>query len=975
MFGRLFNPRWEHPDPRVRREALESGRAPAEVVAKAAREDEDSSVRRCAVARLDDLDLLVSVAASEAVPDIRETALRRRRELLAGPLQTGSALQSALDALRRAGSPELCVFLAREAQVVEIRTAALQQVNDASVLCAVAIEDPVAAVRRAALERIDDPQAWERVARDTRNRDKQLSRLARERLNAWRKDCSDREDAERLCREMEDLLAGTLQAGDMTCVRRLDGQLNRLADAVAPQLLSRYQHARKQAITGIERLAALQNERRGLCEALEHLLTGMTDAGNDGSAPKDHSAVLEETIKRWQALSHEARANDDEPLARRFSGLVEQIRNASSRLENDRACAVPLQALVQRARELTQEQAEIDARQIKQLERRWASLEQPAAVSLASALQQDFDSALQALRARLDGQRKQRMTALETAEHQLAELDAALQQGELERALSLRNRVRHQLKTAKGVEQRRQQALQQRLEGMQPRLEELRQWRQWGDGDARLRLCTEIETLADSELSAADVASRVRTARDAWKRIDHAEGPAGEELWQRFDQACTRAYEPYQRERSEQAARRARHLEQKQVLCRELDAFEHDTDWKQVDWHAADQRVRKARQHWRSIGPVPGKARRALEKDFHEVLERLESHLDTERQRELRRRRALIAEVEQLATAPDSRGAGRVVKQAQAQWRPTVAAAPKVERVLWKQFRTVCDAVYDHIKGQRKAADATQRANLQRKTDLCTELEALLENGAVDSADVAQRFAKARSEWAETGPIHSKQERSMQARFESLEQRLAQRREQEAVAAAEMLLQGLQARSGLCERLEAALQDTTLETASRQALLQETMHAWQALEPLDARYGQVMHDRFELAGRALEGDAQAIQLLRDGLSVNLETCLSLCLRMEIAAGIDSPAEFAEARMRYQVSRIANAMQHKLEEQQSGQDRLQELQMAWYQVGPVPVEAQASLTARFKRAIEATGMPADSLTSTVSDPAGLIPGKG
>jgi exonuclease SbcC len=953
MFKRIFSPGWEHQDPRIRRKALESGDAPAKAVAKAAREDNDPDVRRCAVEQLDDLELLAVLAGTEPVSDIRAVAGRRQRELLAAPLQVGPPLEARLERLRHACSSELCTFLARQAQAVEIRSAALQQVKETAELCAVAVEDPVAAVRHAALERIDDPQGWARVAREARNKDKQVSRLASERLKAWQVERSGRESAERLCKQMEGLLAGTLKAGDDVGVRRLDGQKASLESSFSPQLAVRYKHARDQVVAEIERLTVLQSDKRALCAELESLLAGVDDEARKALRSEEDLLVsLESATGRWQLLAPDA--NDDDPLAQRFAALVQRVRRESARLASDRACVVPMQALVQQARGLSQEVGELDESLIKTLERRWAALKQPASASLVAAQQQDFDHALQALQARLEQQRRQCRQALDAAESLLTELEAALQQDELERALSLRNRIRHQLETAKAIEPRKQRAIRDRLEGMKPRIEELRRWRRWGDRDARLRLCTEIEALAVSDLSAKDIAARVRTARDAWKHIDRAEGPARETLWQRFDQACTRAYVPYQREQREQAARREANFEQKQALCRELDAFERDTDWKQVDWHAADERVRKARGRWRRIGPVPGKMRKALEKNYRDVLERLESHLGKERERELRRRRALIMEVEQLATAPDCRAAGRAVKQAQSQWKPAVLAAPQLEQSLWKQFRSACDAVYTRIREQREAIDADQQTNLERKIALCKDLEALLEHKDVNTRDLAQRLDKARNEWAAVGAIPRKVERTIQARFEALEKRYTQCKQQALRAAEDALLQGLQARSRLCERLEVAVLEPTLETASRQALVEETRQAWHRLDALDASHENVLCERLDLASRALGGDDQARRTLFAALPKNLDTCLELCLEMEIAVGIDSPAEFTDARMQYQVSRLAEAMHHRLKEPRSRQQRLRDLQKAWYQVGPVPREAQGSLEARFGRALAASG---------------------
>jgi len=151
----------------------------------------------------------------------------------------------------------------------------------------------------------------------------------------------------------------------------------------------------------------------------------------------------------------------------------------------------------------------------------------------------------------------------------------------------------------------------------------------------------------------------------------------------------------------------------------------------------------------------------------------------------------------------------------------------------------------------------------------------------------------------------------------------------------------MQARSRLCERLE--MLESTMAAASQQALA-----------TLDARHDKVLRERFELASRALGGADQARQTLLDSLLKNLEKRLELCLQVEIAAGIDSPAEFTQARMQFQVSRLADAVHHKNEETRSRHDQLRELQMKWYQAGPAPMEAQGSLEARFERAIAAPG---------------------
>jgi DNA repair protein SbcC/Rad50 len=953
MFTRLFKPKWKHPDPRLRCQALESGNVAPEVLVKAAREDQDPTVRRCAVEHLFDLELIANLLVSESLPDIREAASRRQREVLAGPLSSGPSLAARLQAMTQAASPELWTYLARDAQAAEIRVAALQQVSDNDVLCSIAVDDSVAGVRRAALERIDEPRGWEVVARDARNKDKQISRMARERLDAHRKRQAEREIAERLCADLEALAAGPAETGSRQHFLRLTSHWDQLESRLAPLLGARFSRARRQVAAAIEHFNTVQTARQSLCVDLEGLLGILKEsAERDALSVPDLPGQLHHARTRWQELM--PAVADDDPLAQRFADLIRQIETASERLAMDQARSVPMRALLQQADELLADTGELHERRVTELERRWEALERPTATGLVEALQQEYTTRRELLRKKLKRQATQRRQALEEAESLIDDMDGVLKQGELERALSQRDRARHLLKIAAGSDERKRADLHARLQRLHPRLEQLRQWRHWGSGNARERLCAELEALAGSVLPAAELATRVRTAREAWKRIDRGEGPAPEALWLRFDQACSQAYAPYQQERREQAERLAAHLVRKQALCRELDAFERDTDWRTVDWRAADRMVRSAAERWRRIGAVPAKARKSLEKDYRAVLARLEARLETERERELRRRRVLVARVEQLAAASDLRSAIREIREVQEQWSPTVQAGQEQEQQLWKAFRQACDAVFSKAKEERAAADTERQANLDRKLALCAELEALLDSSQASIHHLAQRFAAAAGEWRAIGALPRQRERSVEARYEALGKRFAKRRQQESKAAEQAFLEGVRERSRLCERLEDAVLENSLAEADRIGLAEDTRRAWEALAPLDASQAPGLQRRFELADRALAGESGAREELLDALPRNLARRLELCLQMEVAAGLESPAEYSEARMRLQVSRLADALGHRQEAAVEGAGRLRELLLDWYQTGPAPVEARDGLAARVDGVLTSAG---------------------
>jgi hypothetical protein len=952
MLDHLLKPKWQHSDPRKRQSALESGNLPPEVLATVAREDSDPDVRCSAIQRVEDPDLLAGLLQEDLIDQVRETVVRRQCELLCRPLELAPSLDKRLAIIDKFESTNLCGRLALNAEAAEIRTVALEQVTDTPLLCAVAVDDPVASVRHKALEQIKEPEGWEIVSRNARKKDNKISRAARERLESFHQAISDKETAERLCHEMDNLLAAISLASDSKAIfHRVCKQWQEIASPIPAQLSERFNQAQRLFSTRIEKFDAQIGARRAVCAELDALLDRTQRAEID---IPDFSGELALQMKcldeRWQATDPDL--NSDNPVTQRYSDLQQQLRLASELLERDIRRKARLQQLIKSADALMEDPDKLNEKQISQLQQRWNKLDKPENKPLAQTLQIEFDDSLQRSRQHLKQEIRRRTQAVEEAEQLLPELQAALNQGELERALSLRDRINHRIKLANGIEKKRQDTLQKQLNQLRIKLDELRQWRHWGSGNAREHLFTEIEALIDSSFSEDEIAARVRSARKAWQRIDHAEGPADEALWQRFDQACTRAYEPYQQQRKKQKELLNQHLAQKRKLIAELREFESNNDWDKVDWRQAEQYIHKARERWRRIGSIPRKAGKSLEKDYRDVLDLLESRLAPERNRELKRRRALITRVEELSRTSDLRSATREVKAAQDQWKPSVPLPRKEEQALWQQFRNACDAVFDQLRKERSSADAEREANLERRQAICAELESLLDQPETTFHEVHKQFAATGDEWSRLRNVPRKQERVIDARYETIKQRVAELQQQEAKTAAEARLQSIREYSRICARLEHEVLDQTMDETARQVLLSQSSENRQALPELSAKDAKPLQTRYELASRALQGDSEAQTSLSDGLAKNLQQRLQLCLQLEVATGTESPAEYADERIKYQVSLLADVMQHKHSDEESGEDRVTALEIAWLQAGPVNQQERAKLTQRFERALSA-----------------------
>jgi hypothetical protein len=211
---RFFKPKWQHPDPAIRRRAVQAlTSADSITLTKVALEDESPSIRRLALQRISDLALMHTAAHEDSDKDVREFAHTRLSQLLAGTRQEGPALELRLDFLTQHPEADLLKFVALNGIETELRKSAQDRISRESVLRDIAINDTIAANRLAALERITQTSVLEAVYRQTRKSDKQISRQVRDRLDARRE---EQERPARIRAESEQICA------------RIDGIRNRL---------------------------------------------------------------------------------------------------------------------------------------------------------------------------------------------------------------------------------------------------------------------------------------------------------------------------------------------------------------------------------------------------------------------------------------------------------------------------------------------------------------------------------------------------------------------------------------------------------------------------------------------------------------------------------------------------------------------------------------------------------------------------
>ncbi len=181
LFSMFSRPAWESADADKRARAVASLHDAALIarLPDIARHDADAKVRLAAVKRIDDLSLLGDRARLDLSPEVRDAAGARLRHLL---LDTKLPLESRVRIVRVTDNTALLELIAVEGVETDLRACALERIRRVPFLAERCVKDSDAQLRLALLERIDDAAQLERIAERARKTDKQLSRLARERV-------------------------------------------------------------------------------------------------------------------------------------------------------------------------------------------------------------------------------------------------------------------------------------------------------------------------------------------------------------------------------------------------------------------------------------------------------------------------------------------------------------------------------------------------------------------------------------------------------------------------------------------------------------------------------------------------------------------------------------------------------------------------------------------------------------------------
>jgi len=880
MVTRLFSrtPLHEHPEAEQRILGVANLAPESAELAALVTGDPAPEVRSAAASRCADLAALATAWGKEADAAVRE-ALSASLGRAAAATADGAAARAFLesgectDAIR--------AEVARHAGDADRRLAAIAGIRDEPLLVSLAISGGHAETRLAAAECVRTPEGLASLAEAAKNKDRGVARLAKQRLEAMKDREGQANEADAILAQLE-ALAGT-PGPILTAVVELNRRWQALDMRADPTRLERCDAARRALQARFDREQADQAARARFERRVSEWAAAL--------ATPDGPEALEGLRAQLAALRDEARALGDDAVTGRLDQAGARIDAWSLELQ----AFAGAEALVVEAERLAADTSVDNA----QLPERWQALDRSIRTP---ALSRRFESALMVIEQRRLAQaqaaREEAGAARDRMHALLLAAEQALAAGHLHDARAAVN----EMKALKAEAGTLPKPTQSRMGRVGQQLGELERWESFGQHTARTQLCERAEALAAQGLDAARTAAEVKKLREEWKALDAQHAGVPRALWERFDGACEKAYAPAAQHFKELAAQRKQARKQREEFIAAAAAHLATLLTEAPDLRAVEKWLRESDRAWREggLGSVDPAAWKKLDARLKETLAPARALLGAARDEAKSGRLALIAEVEALLPRALEREAPSLVKAVQARWQEHSKAHPlaqRDERGLWERFRAACDAVFAARHEKHKEAVGRKEDGRRSLEEVCAQLETLARSTEKDEKEVRAALRDLQDRWRAGTRSPDPSLRPLEGRFrgavKAVEGALSVRvRTREAA-----VWKTLADKETLCEALEAAV--LSGEGGESPDAAKER---WGALPELPSAWEKKMLARRDAALAAL-ADPGAAGSHRQGIEGGTKARREALLELEMAFGLESPADLQPQRLALQVKML------------------------------------------------------------------------
>ena len=338
---------------------------------------------------------------------------------------------------------------------------------------------------------------------------------------------------------------------------------------------------------------------------------------------------------------------------------------------------------------------------------------------------------------------------------------------------------------------------------------------------------------------------------------------------------------------------------------------------------------------WKEIKNIPQdkvtemwKQYQLLSEQFYDVLKINHELREYDFKKNLEIKSAICKTAEELTTAEDVIGAFRQLQQLHNEFRETGPVAQELREEIWNRFKAASTTInrrhQEHFEGKKEQ----ERINLEQKTALCEEIEAIDYSTLTNYQawnEATQKILDLQARWKEIGFAPQKMNTKIFERFRAACDKFFKRKSDFYKDAKNTLATNLEKKKQLCEQAE-LLKDSEewKETADKLAKLQKE---WKEIGPVAPKYSEVVWKRFVAA------------------------CDAFFERRNAATSSQRKSEQENLKQKRAVIEKVKAIDTNAPEQEQVK-QLNELNKEWNAIGHVPFKEKDNIYKEYKEAVSA-----------------------
>ncbi len=280
----------------------------------------------------------------------------------------------------------------------------------------------------------------------------------------------------------------------------------------------------------------------------------------------------------------------------------------------------------------------------------------------------------------------------------------------------------------------------------------------------------ELKEIIASDESLKKTYDDFRALQDRWKEIGPVPAAENSNLWNNYHFLVEKFFDKVRIGRELRDLDMKKNLDSKIELCEKAEEL---LDEKSIT--KAFKALQKLHEEWKEVGPVPQEKKDEIWERFKAATDKINqirrehyAKIEEEQAGNLETKKALCDKAEELiAEEYTSVNAWQKKSNELSEifnvWKTVGPASKKDNEEVWQRFRGAMDTFFAKKKAFFASLKDRQTENLERKTQLCIEAEALMES--TEWKNATEQMKKLQEEWKTIGPVPKRHTDKIWKRF------------------------------------------------------------------------------------------------------------------------------------------------------------------------------------------------------------------